>query len=52
MQVPSRLNEYPAGTTRPTTGFEQPRVSILAISPGNAVSEDEVPITRKISSRM
>ena len=41
MAVPSRLNEYPVGTVIPTTGLETPKCSILAISRGSAVSDDE-----------
>ena len=52
MQVPSRLKEYPAGTMSPTVGRAHPTCSILAISPGKAVSEEEVPTTRRSSSLM
>src|SRR5712692_2966769 len=52
MDVPSRLNEYPVGTTRPTTGFAQPRYSSFAISRGRADSDEEVPSTMRISSPM
>ena len=34
--MPSRLNEYPVGTVMPTTGFETPRCSILAMRRGSA----------------
>ena len=40
--VPSRLNEYPVGTTIPTTGRDTPRCSSFAINRGSAVSEEDV----------
>src|SRR5437870_3781145 len=48
MEVPSRLNEYPEGTTRPTTDFEQPSSSSFRISPGRAGSEEEVQHDQKL----
>ena len=45
MEVPSKLNEYPAGITKPTTDFEQPIFSSFSINEGNAASEEEVPNT-------
>src|SRR6476469_9620932 len=50
MHVPSRLNEYPIGTTNPTTCSEQPAYSSFLISEGSAVSEDVVARTTNISS--
>ena len=50
--MPSRLNEYPAGITSPTTGFAQPYRSILSSIRGSAASLDDVPSTIRISSRM
>ena len=50
--MPSRLNEYPVGITRPTTGFEHPRFSILTIIRGSTDSDEDVPRTIRISSRM
>ena len=49
--VPSRLNEYPVGTTIPTTGRETPRCSIFAMSRGSAVSDDEVATISRYSWR-
>ena len=49
MAVPSRLNEYPVGTTTPTVERETPRCSILAISRGSADSEDDVDTIRRNS---
>jgi hypothetical protein len=47
---PARLNEYPVGTTSPTTVRRSPRFSSLAIKRGIAISADVVPMIRKISS--
>ena len=47
--MPSRLNEYPVGTVMPTTGFETPRCSILAMRRGSAASDDEVPTMSRYS---
>ena len=47
--MPSRLKEYPVGTVMPTTGFETPRCSILAMSRGSADSDDEVPTISRYS---
>jgi len=52
MLVPSRLNEYPVGTTSPTTDLEQPSRSSFSISEGSALSDDEVPSTISNSSLM
>jgi hypothetical protein len=43
--VPSKLKEYPAGTTKPTTDLWQPICSNFSINDGNAASEEEVPNT-------
>src|ERR1700733_4886995 len=51
-QVPSRLNEYPVGTTRPTTVSSQPSARILRITCGSTVSVEVVAATITISSRM
>jgi len=40
------------GMTMPTTDLEQPRRSIFSIIRGRADSEEEVPSTMRISSRM
>ena len=40
--MPSRLKEYPVGTTTPTVDWSTPAWPILAISRGRADSEDEV----------
>src|ERR1035441_1310990 len=50
MAVPSRLKEYPEGTTRPTTDFEQPNRSSLTMMRGKATSEEEGPSTSSSSS--
>ena len=52
MFVPSRLNEYPDGTTSPTTDFEQPSRSSFCINGTSADSDDEVPSTVSSSSLM
>ena len=52
MLVPSRLKEYPVGTTSPTTDFEAPSRSSFSISWGSALSEDDVPNTSSSSSLM
>ena len=51
MQVPSRLNEYPDGTTRPTTERWHPSFSSLSISRGSTDSDEDVPSTMNSSSR-
>jgi hypothetical protein len=50
--VPSRLKEYPAGTTRPTTDFVHPILSSFSISDGSPASDEEVPNTINNSSLM
>src|SRR6476619_2670501 len=50
MQVPSRLNEYPVGITRPTVCREAPADSSLVSSRGSTVSDDEVPTMMSSSS--
>src|SRR5690606_29114049 len=52
IEVPSRLKEYPVGMTRPITDREQPKRSIFCIIKGSTDSEDEVPSTITISSRI
>ncbi|MNG26836.1 hypothetical protein D3C84_1118750 [compost metagenome] len=52
MQLPSRLKQYPDGTTKPTVDFSQPSFSNLPIKRGKADSEDDVPSTNTNSSRM
>ena len=52
MLVPSKLKEYPAGTTRPTTDLEQPIFSNFFINDGKAASDEEVPNTINNSSLM
>src|SRR5476651_209506 len=49
MDDPSRLNEYPAGTTNPVTFLLQPASWSLVIKPGGAAS-DEVVVKAIISS--
>src|SRR5258708_3958474 len=39
MLVPSRLNEYPVGTTSPTTDLEQLSRSSFSIKDGSALSD-------------
>ena len=50
MLVPSRLKEYPVGTTSPTTERLHPACSSLRISDGSADSEELVPSTSQSSS--
>ena len=50
--MPSRLNEYPAGITRPTVDLVTPRFSIFAIIRGRTDSDDDVPRTISSSSLM
>ena len=50
MEVPSKLKEYPVGTTNPTTDLEQPIFSNLFIREGIAGSEEEVANTISNSS--
>ena len=52
MEVPSKLNEYPVGTTRPTTDLLQPIFSSFVIRLGKAASEEDVPRTISNSSLM
>ncbi len=40
--MPSRLNEYPVGPTRPTVDVSMPACAILAIRRGSADSDDDV----------
>src|SRR3954449_5130133 len=50
MQVPSRLNEYPVGSTTPTVCLEAPASWSLASSRGSTVSDDDVPTMISSSS--
>src|SRR5919107_5929548 len=50
MQVPSRLNEYPVGITRPTVCRDAPADSSLVSSRGSTVSDDDVPTMISSSS--
>src|SRR3954453_20565054 len=50
MQVPSRLTEYPVGSTTPTVCLDAPALCSLASSRGSTVSEDEVPTMISSSS--
>src|SRR3954447_11010867 len=43
MQVPSRLNEYPVGITRPTVCRDAPADSSFVRNRGSTVSDDDVP---------
>ncbi len=52
MHWPSGLKVRPDGTTRPTTGFDTPADSSLRMSCGTTDSDELVPSTVKISSRM
>ncbi len=52
MLVPSVLNVYPVGTTRPTKALEHPSFSSLAINVGIAGSEELIASTSRISSLM
>ena len=51
MAVPSRLNEYPVGSTSPTTPRLQPSRSSFISSRGSTGSLEEVPSTTSSSSR-
>ena len=46
------MNEYPPGTTSRTSEREQPSDSIFCIKRGRTDSDEDVPMTMKISSRM
>src|SRR2546426_1056001 len=52
MQEPSMLNEWPDGSTNRTTGCAQPNCSRRDIMRGRTDSDEDVPSTMKISSRM
>jgi hypothetical protein len=49
MAVPSRLNEYPVGTTIPTVVGCTPACCILAISRGSADFDDDVATINRYS---
>ena len=48
--MPSKLKEYPVGTTKPTTDLLQPIASNFFINEGNADSDDDVANTINNSS--
>src|SRR5713226_1780009 len=52
MLVPSVLKVYPVGTTSPTSPFEHPSLSSLAINVGMAGSDELTASTRRTSSLM
>src|SRR2546421_4145609 len=49
--TPSRLNEYPVGTTSPTTLRLQPKPSSRPMSCGRTLSDEDVPSTTYSSLR-
>ncbi len=52
MDAPSRLKEYPVGTTRPTASSRQPAWRSFCIMRGMTVSLEAVPSASSISSRV
>ena len=50
MHVPSRLNEYPVGSTMLTVERDAPADSSLASRRGSTVSDEDVPTMMRISS--